>query len=1074
MKVLRLDLLAFGPFTNGRIDFSKKERALQLVYGPNEAGKSTTLRALLSLLYGIPLRSEDDHVHDGARLRVGALFVDARGRLVHVVRRKGLKNTLLDAAGEPLGENVLAELLHGVDETMFRNMFGLDHDRLRAGAEALLSGAGHLGEGLFNASLGTRSLRDLKEALRSEAEALYKPRGKTPRLNLALDTLREKLKKRRDDALSPGAFTEQTKALSAGERERTELLADRHALLTERADLSQKLEFLPALARHAALTAELARLREQGAAREASALPEELMRDLERRYGVMLSAEAELPTVKYELSRLADELAVLRERLGAVAASAEPLDTPQRTRLRRLAEEAEARRRRSLELRASQVVLRAQWAELTERAERVAEAQDLLADAALLESVERENLLFVHERAETDVARRVALLSQSAAQLGLASASGESDGALLTRLSALRLPEEAELAELERAEQELERDAERAAEKGRQLEAQRMAVARARGDLLRDGELATLADLNAARATRDATFEVLLAETSLATAARYRDDVSRSDALADRLRRELSSSHELSRLSREEAACAEEQAALEVELGRLLQRRVAHEAETARVLLVLGSARARARGVRSRLTKLEALRESASATLAEFLALDALRTRAADLKRLLGARLAVEPSLPLDLSDLLSRLRARVQAGRAREEERARLAKEREDLATRLRESEAELGLLEEAELGEKARFARELSESGFGTGLSHDEVLACLDDLTLLHERERQRRTLLTRSETTEAQAAQLQRDVARTVQHFAPAAEGASIGEQLTLLARSERVARETARDEKRLAEELAALEVELSALGDGASLAALRARIADLDPSAARARLFEIDASVSALEESLGTLDQTIGRLKAGMERLFAAPFAVQAAEDVEAELGHARTLLRRYVEVKLSLTVISREVERHRQKHQDPLLARASALFSRLTLGRYGGLAAELDERDEPFLCAVRKDGKTVRVPGLSEGTRDQLYLALRIASIERFCAQSSPLPLVLDDAFIQFDDARAEAAIQVLGELCEKTQVLFFTHHARMIELAKRALKPSQLSVHELDPVRGTVNFRDNGPLFADA
>jgi hypothetical protein len=60
------------------------------------------------------------------------------------------------------------------------------------------------------------------------------------------------------------------------------------------------------------------------------------------------------------------------------------------------------------------------------------------------------------------------------------------------------------------------------------------------------------------------------------------------------------------------------------------------------------------------------------------------------------------------------------------------------------------------------------------------------------------------------------------------------------------------------------------------------------------------------------------------------------------------------------------------------------------------------------------------------------------------------------------------------ALSVLGELCEKTQVLFFTHHARMIDLAKRALKGSQLAVHELDPVRGTVAFRDNGPLFADA
>jgi hypothetical protein len=60
------------------------------------------------------------------------------------------------------------------------------------------------------------------------------------------------------------------------------------------------------------------------------------------------------------------------------------------------------------------------------------------------------------------------------------------------------------------------------------------------------------------------------------------------------------------------------------------------------------------------------------------------------------------------------------------------------------------------------------------------------------------------------------------------------------------------------------------------------------------------------------------------------------------------------------------------------------------------------------------------------------------------------------------------------AITALAELAKKTQVLFFTHHARMVEIAKRALKSSQVALHELDPVRGTVAFRDNGPLFADA
>ena len=43
--------------------------------------------------------------------------------------------------------------------------------------------------------------------------------------------------------------------------------------------------------------------------------------------------------------------------------------------------------------------------------------------------------------------------------------------------------------------------------------------------------------------------------------------------------------------------------------------------------------------------------------------------------------------------------------------------------------------------------------------------------------------------------------------------------------------------------------------------------------------------------------------------------------------------------------------------------------------------------------------------------MSDGTLDQLYLALRLASIEQHLASQEPMPLVLDDIFIHFDDGR---------------------------------------------------------------
>jgi uncharacterized protein YhaN len=99
--------------------------------------------------------------------------------------------------------------------------------------------------------------------------------------------------------------------------------------------------------------------------------------------------------------------------------------------------------------------------------------------------------------------------------------------------------------------------------------------------------------------------------------------------------------------------------------------------------------------------------------------------------------------------------------------------------------------------------------------------------------------------------------------------------------------------------------------------------------------------------------------------------------------------------------------------------------------------------------------VRPDGKTVRTEGLSTGTADQLFLALRIASVEDYLDRAAPLPFIADDLFIHFDDDRAAAGFKVLGELSEKAQVLFFTHHQHLLDIAREALG-QELSVIELD------------------
>jgi hypothetical protein len=113
-----------------------------------------------------------------------------------------------------------------------------------------------------------------------------------------------------------------------------------------------------------------------------------------------------------------------------------------------------------------------------------------------------------------------------------------------------------------------------------------------------------------------------------------------------------------------------------------------------------------------------------------------------------------------------------------------------------------------------------------------------------------------------------------------------------------------------------------------------------------------------------------------------------------------------------------------------------------LFRRLTLERYIELRIDHDAAT-PRLLGVRDDGRhAVDVEAMSDGTADQLYLALRLAAVEQSIAAGIRLPFLADDLFINFDDIRSTAGLAVLAELATKTQVLFFTHHAHLAAIAR--------------------------------
>jgi uncharacterized protein YhaN len=264
---------------------------------------------------------------------------------------------------------------------------------------------------------------------------------------------------------------------------------------------------------------------------------------------------------------------------------------------------------------------------------------------------------------------------------------------------------------------------------------------------------------------------------------------------------------------------------------------------------------------------------------------------------------------------------------------------------------------------------------------------------------------------------------------------------------------------RDRGRLESDLAACEEQLLVFASGADPRAFAAEVEQADPDALDASLDELEARISGQEEELRRVDQTIGTERGELARMNSGAGAAESAEKAQTILAQLQGDIARYATLKLAATVLNRSIERYREKNQGPILARAGALFSRLTGGSFARLQIDDDGDGRSVLKGVRPDGRLVGVEGMSDGSHDQLYLALRLASLEAWLQAHEPFPFIVDDILLNFDDRRATAAFSALADLSRRTQVLFFTHHRHIIDLARTHLPRDVVFVHELPGTR---------------
>jgi DNA repair protein SbcC/Rad50 len=1167
VRLRKLHLRAFGPFTNRILDFGTDARGLILVQGPNEVGKSSALRAISDLRFGIPTQSKDDFVHSHPAMRIGGEFVDRNGKGYSLMRRKGRTGTLHFAdflsedslLDKPAPPEIELLLNCGLTKEQHDSMFGIDHKILRQGGEALLRGEGEVGVALFEASAGGRSVPEILDRLDGSARKYFMPgtRARNAKINEALAAYEQHQAAFRQAQIRPSVWTELSKKqklaaeeLTALERRHQEI----HGQLLLIRELRSVAPLLVTLDSTAAILEELKAtpLLTSSAATDRATAEKGLS---DARYNAHIAA-ADLERHLAHLSQL---------RIDDCILSVAPA-------VRRLVSSSETIDQHRREMDVARVEAESLTRELSRLAAAIAPA---LGTSDVVAKIPTKV-----ERATIDIRLRAAEQARQAVDQHRASASRP--GTL--REAIVEEPPTPEVrAALQIAQSQVTRsdsDLKRLAVLPTEIKASQRAVAQAlaaanvvhelaferlrplldaqidgalkhanenttrrtgyvdrirevtqaiqvtveqRDRLFGHGEVATWDEVTAARALRESGWE-LVREAYIDRAHPmvddradgksllrvYEDAVKEADRLVDALARDTQRAAELQACKDNLSKLERDRDDLNLQLGAAEQEDGEQNRVWEQILASAGLPSLSPAALRDWQALLPAARKAIENMHTKVDELDRVRqiesSMAGHLRAaLLGTGLAT-PAMETTLGTLIAMASEIEQKFRQQEAARERAAGEEAARATQLRQWSTRDAELSAQRATASATLQGSLTDILLPEGASEEVVRARLAEFDQLSATYLQLEAARRNQARSEQSLSQIVASAQAIWEHLEdqPPADLRIYGEQLaarldaadaaqteqTLAQQALNTARASLRDHEAMVQRYSDAILALCRAAGVESPSALPAaeemsrRKREAQDSIDRTRALLAQASKRTIDDlrsllqdqdavQIDTQEATLIQEQETLTTALAAArqrdesarrdlnaidgsdTAVVAREAMERAASSIRASMAPWIRSKIAHSLLAEALKRFRDRAQGPMLTAASTYFARMTRDRFVRLVSD-DSGKEVVLVALRSTGARIHVHEMSEGTRDQLYLALRLAALDFRRAAGVDLPIILDDILITSDDDRSAAILEALSDAALSHQVIAFTHHKHIAGIATQSLSPERLRVVTLD------------------
>ncbi len=223
-------------------------------------------------------------------------------------------------------------------------------------------------------------------------------------------------------------------------------------------------------------------------------------------------------------------------------------------------------------------------------------------------------------------------------------------------------------------------------------------------------------------------------------------------------------------------------------------------------------------------------------------------------------------------------------------------------------------------------------------------------------------------------------------------------------------------------------------------------------------------ELEEEVKDIQAFEDEENTALAKLKAQIEMLENSSQLSELKQEkssLEEKNAHA---LDTYMTYALAQSFIKKTKAEYEREKQPELIKKASEIFSFITDGKWKNIVCSLDNKD---LTLNPASGSPLTPDRLSQGTKEQLYLSLRLAYILLANQYKESLPLLMDDIFVNFDLQRASQSAKTLAKIIEddkNQQILFFTCHEHIATLLKECNPSSSLYVIEKGIITSRLCF----------